>query len=88
MINVTFCIVGIIGLLPKNISNDEVDDGEGESANDEADDSIENGVFGFFNLGGIAGGSHVINAADYNEDDGNEAGDKNDGIENPDDDRW
>ena len=43
---------GIVGgALFENGANNEVDDGEGEGTDDKADGSVENGVFGFFDLG-------------------------------------
>lgn len=66
-------------------SDDEVDNGEGEGGNYETDDGVKNGLFGFFDFGGITGGSHVIDAAYYNKDGGDDAEDVDDGIDDADD---
>lgn len=66
-------------------SDDEVDNGEGEGGNYETDDGVKNGLFGFFDFGGITGGSHVIDAAYYNKDGGDDAEDADDGIDDADD---
>ena len=52
-----------------DILNDEVDDGESEYADDQADETVENGVFGFLDFASIARGGHVIDATDNHDDD-------------------
>ena len=41
------------GILINNIADDEVDDGEGKSADDETDAGIEDGISSFFNFFGV-----------------------------------
>ncbi len=59
--------------LVENTFNDEVDNGEGESTDNEADDGVENSVFGFFDFGSVTRRSHILNATDDNESYRNEA---------------
>lgn len=54
--------------------NDKVGNDEGKGNDSEAEDGIENGVFGFLKLGCITRRSHVADAADDQEDGGNDAG--------------
>ena len=57
-----------------------VDDGESESTDGEADEGVENGVLGFFELAGVTGGGHIINTTDDDKDNGDNAGDTDDGV--------
>ena len=61
----------------KHTVDDEIDNSKGESTDNEANNSIENGVFGFFGLTGITRRSYVLETTDNDEDDGNNAGDTN-----------
>ena len=45
-----------------------------EGKNDETDDGVEDGLFGFLELARVAGGSNVAPSADKNEDSGDDAG--------------
>ena len=59
----------------------ELGDSEGESGDGEADAGVEDGILGFFGFGGIAGGSHVLDAADDDEYDGDNTEDANDSTD-------
>ena len=72
-------------LLFEETSDDEVDNGEGKGGDNEADNGVEDSLFGFFDFGGITGGGHVIDAAYYNKDGGDDAKDADDGIDDADD---
>ena len=69
-------------------SYSEVGDGEGECANDEADDGVENGFLGLFDFAWVAGRSHIMDATDYDKDYGDDADTTNDGVENVGDGVW
>ena len=56
-------------------------DGEGESANDETDGSVDDGFSGFFGLARVAGRGHVLDATINDDDDGDEAEDTDDGFD-------
>lgn len=64
----------------KDIGDYEVDDGKRKSGDNEADDGVEDGLFGFLEFIGVTGGSHVIDATDEDENDGDESTDGDDGI--------
>ena len=53
------------------IDNDEVNEGERKNGDDDPNASVENGLFSFFNFGGVAGGGDVVDTTYNNEDDGN-----------------
>ena len=88
---ISFGLSGIVGVFllaivgrttsRNNIYNDKVDHGEGQSDNSEADSGVDDGFFGFFEFAGVASGGHVINAADENENDRDNAADGNDGVQ-------
>ena len=67
-------------VLFENVSDDKVDDSKGKGANDKANDSIDDGFFGFVDFAGVAGGSHIIDAANYDKDYGYDTEDTNDDI--------
>ncbi len=73
-------------IVSDNVFNDEVDDGEGENADNETDDGVEDGIFGFFGFARIAGRSHVLNATDDDEDNGDQARDSDNAVQNVDND--
>ena len=52
-----------------NILDNKVDDSESEYADDQADETVENGVFGFLDFASITRGGHVIDATDNHDDD-------------------
>ena len=62
--------------------NNEVNNEEGESTDNQTDTSIEDSVFSFFDFTSITGGSHVLNAANDDENDGNDTTNENDSSEN------
>ena len=62
-------------------ANGEIDDGEGERADGEANTGVEDGVFGLLSFAGITGRGYILDATDDDEDDGNEARDTDNGIE-------
>lgn len=61
--------VGAVDEVDNEVGNDER-----KGDNGEAEEGIEDGVFGFLKLSRIARGSHVADAADDQEDGGNDAG--------------
>ena len=48
--------------------DDEVDNGEGQSTNHKTNDTVKNGVFCFFDLGGVTRRGHVKDTTDYDHD--------------------
>ena len=69
----------------KDIANDEVNDSKSEDYDDEANDTIENGIFGFLNFASVARGSHIADATDDNNYYGNNAKDAYNRINDADD---
>ena len=65
----------------KDAFEDEVDDDESKRSDDEANDSPEDGLFGFFDFASVASGSHIVDAADYDENGGDDAEDTDDGVD-------
>lgn len=59
-------------------TDNPIDDGKGESGNNETDTSVKDGFFAFFSFVRIAGRSHVINAPNDNEDYGDSTRNEND----------
>jgi len=55
------------------VVNDEIDHGIGKNSHDEADNSVENGIFGTLDAVRIAIGCSVANTTDDNHDDGDGA---------------
>lgn len=49
----------------------EVGDNPGKGTDNEADDGVENGVFGSLGFGCFAGGSHILDATDNDDDETN-----------------
>ncbi len=78
---------GGFGFFPDHI-DDPVNDDKGENHDDETNNGIKNSIFGFLNFGSITSGSHILNTTDNNEDDGNDAGDTDDGVEDVLDNSW
>lgn len=78
------CITG--GLIVNDVVVDEIDDGEGEDTDGEADAGVEDGFFGFFELGGIAGGGHIVVAADEDINYGDKATNTDNSVDDADDD--
>lgn len=74
----SFFAFGFVGVVED--ADGPVDDSKGEGADDEADDGVENGIFGFFQLAWVALGGHVVYAADDDKDDGDDAHDGDDGV--------
>ena len=69
-----FCCL-LIAVPANNVRNGEVDDGEREDDDDEADTGIEDSFFGFFEFAGIPGRCHVVDATNDDIYDGNESAD-------------
>ena len=67
-------------LLAENSTNGEIDDGKGQSTDNKADNSVKDSIFSFLNFTGVTGRSHVINAADNDEDNGDDATDADNNI--------
>ena len=82
----TFFIIMIGWAIHK--TDGKVDNGEGEGADDEANNCVEDGILGFLGFAGITTGGHVLDATDYDENDGDKAGDGDDAIEDSADDRF
>ena len=63
------------------LDNHEVDDDKGKSTDGKTDTGIHDGVFGFLDFVGVAGGSHEVDAADHDENDGDGASDGDDAVD-------
>ena len=68
----------------QDIKDDEINNNEGKDADYETDTGVENGVAGFFSFTGVTGGCHITDPTDNNPDDGDEAGNADDTVENVD----
>ena len=64
-------------------ADNEVDDGGGKYTDDETNTSIKNGIFGFFEFASIAGGGHVEDTTNNNSNDGDNAENKDNTVDNP-----
>ena len=62
-------------LLFEDAADDEVDDSKSKSTNYESDTGIEDSVLGFLDFGGVARGSHVLDATDNDKYNRNKATD-------------
>ena len=76
----SFFAFGFVGVVED--TDGPVDYRKGEGADDETDTGIKDGVFGFFELAGVALGGHVVYATDDDEDNGYDTQDGDDGIQN------
>ena len=68
--------------MTKNVADNEVDNHEGECANNKTNTGIKDGFFSFFGFAGVARRSHILDAADNNVDNGNEPSYADNGAEN------
>ncbi len=70
-----------MNFLTVNVVDDEVNNRKGENHDDETDNAVKNGVFSLFDLSGITGGSHILNATKDDDNDGQNTKNTNDDIE-------
>ena len=68
--------------MTKNVGNDEVDNSKGKDTNNETDNAIEDGVFGFFDFASITRRGHVGDATDDDNNNTDEAEDADNSVEN------
>lgn len=67
--------------MTKNVADNEVDNHEGECANNKTNTGVKDSFFSFFGFAGVARRSHILDTADNNVDNGNESGYADDGAE-------
>ena len=60
-----------------DVVDNKVDNGKGQYTDNKTNNAIKNSVFGFFNLAGVAGGGHVLDATNDDDDYGYDAEDAN-----------
>ncbi len=68
-----------------DVRNDEVDDGESEDTDNQTNHAVKDGVFGFFDFAGVARGSHILDATNNDDYDGDETKNANDAIDDTND---
>ncbi len=80
-----FCGCLLFLVLADNVGNDEVDDGKRQYADCEADETVKDGLFAFFDFAGIAVGSHVVDATNNHDHDADNTENGDDVFEDSDD---
>ena len=68
--------------MAENVRNDEVDDSESEYTDYEADNAVENSVFGFLDFGSVARRGHIGDATDNDDDYADKAKYADNSVEN------
>ena len=71
-----------LDVILEDIRNDEVDDGECENNDYETNDTVKNGILGFFDFAGITRRSHIADTADNDDDYGDDTKNGNNCIDN------
>ena len=68
--------------LLEDIRNYKVNDGKGQDNDNEANETVENSIFGFFDFAGVTRRNHITNATDDYDDYGYDAKNTDDTVKN------